>query len=625
MPATSSPTGFVLPEPDLEWAEGGPRSREAGDVYFSAEDGLAESRAVFLAGCGLPERFAPGAVFTIGELGFGTGLNALAVLDLWRRHRPAGARLHMVSLEARPFRREQARRALSAFPELAGLASRLLSQWPPPLKGLHRLHFDAEGFTLSVVHGAAPHAMEALEFAADAWFLDGFAPSANPDMWSGAVFAEIARLSKPGARAATFTVAGAVRRGLAEAGFTVAKRPGFGRKRERLEAVLNPDAGRTASGSQAFPRRTAPPGERIAVLGGGIAAASLVRAFARRGVSPTVFAAGGWSSGASGAPTGLLTPRLEAIDRPHARALLNAFDYARRLYGEHGAFRDEGILRCARDPQGEARLKRIASQLDEDFEWLGADAAEARTGVKSGRGGLWMARAGRFDPTGLVTGLSGVQSVRTERISSLERLPAGWRLLDVERQTAFEADTLVLAGGAGMDRLAARLGLALETTAGHVILADGSPPSAPVAWGGYLAAAPGGVMLGATHIRGSNPGLAEEADASLRADLAAFAPSHAGALGATRSSWAGVRAAMRDRLPICGPVPLLGADGAGLPDQFAPRLYVLSGFGARGFAHAPLLAEALVSDLLDEPAGLERSAREALHPARFPIRAARRG
>ncbi len=632
--------GYVLAPPALDWsAEGGPRDRETGDIYFSAEDGLAETRAVFLDGCGLPERWSQRAsarrVFTVGELGFGSGLNALALQDLWRRTAPPGARLHMVSLDARPWRREDAARALRAFPELLDLADALLAQWPAPRQGLHRLHLG-HAMTLSVLHGRAPEALSELDFKADAWFLDGFAPAANPDMWSDVIFAEVARLSAPGARAATFTVAGAVRRGLASAGFTVEKRPGFGRKRERLEAVFEGAPAPARPDPFARSKRRA---GAVCIIGGGIAAASLVHAFARRGVSPTIVARGGWARGASGAPSGLFTPRLELEPRPHARALLGAFDYARRLYEGLDGFKAEGALRLAGDEAGQARLERLGEALGADFQCIDAAAAAERTGVSGAPGGLWMEGAGRFDPGALVTALAGGAEVIDAQASQLEEAAAGWRVLDEAGGVIAEAGTVIVAGGSDADRLIqAAGGIELERTAGRVALFDADAPAAPIAWGGYVSGAPGGqVLLGATHVKGADAAEPGEAEAALTADLAARLPALAAGLGPARASWAGVRAATRDRLPVCGPAPhgdyarIWGDHARGGPPpaddapSARPGLHVLTGFGARGFAHAPLLAEALVCDLEDEPSALEVSGRGALHPARFAWRAAKRG
>jgi tRNA 5-methylaminomethyl-2-thiouridine biosynthesis bifunctional protein len=124
----------------LDWTDDGqPRSRLFGDVYFSAEDGLAESRAVFLKGCGLPERWAGRGRFTVGELGFGTGLNILALLDLWRREGPPDGQLHVFSIEGFPITADEAAQALSRWPELGDLAGLLVGRWPGRARGMHRV------------------------------------------------------------------------------------------------------------------------------------------------------------------------------------------------------------------------------------------------------------------------------------------------------------------------------------------------------------------------------------------------------------------------------------------------------------------------------------------------------
>ncbi|MGJ3231690.1 MAG: tRNA (5-methylaminomethyl-2-thiouridine)(34)-methyltransferase MnmD [Oceanicaulis sp.] len=613
------PFELKRPYAQLDWRGEDPHARDADDVYFSAVDGLEESRAVFLAGAGFPDRFSKDATI-VGELGFGTGLNFLALWDSFRRHAAPGARLHFVTVEGFPLRREDAARALAAFPELERLSAALLAVWPSPHKGAHRRVFEGGRVTLTVFHDKAEAALSQMDFAADAWFLDGFAPAKNPDMWTPALFAEIARLSKPGAPAATFTVAGMVRRGLAEAGFAVEKKPGFGRKRERLEAIYEgAPAARRVTPFLAPSARSGP----VAVIGGGISAASLVEAFARRGRSVDVFAQGGWARGASGAPRGLLTPRLEAGDRPHNRALLAAFDYARSLYEGQPGFEPSGVLRLAGEGAGLDRLERLAELLDDGFAWRGADAAEALTGAACGPG-LWMARAGTFDPARLVASLAGDAPVRDTAVARVETVKDGAAVIGAEGRRLGVYETVILAGGYAAAPLLPELHL--EATTGRVGVFEGAGPAAPAAWGGYAAACAGGVLVGATHVKAETPEPEADAEPALRA-LGAEGPL-ALELGEMRESWGGVRAAVKDRLPVAGLLPADGfaerwaAASKGGPWSDAPEpgdgaVIALTGFGARGFAHAPLLAEAIVSALCNEPAPLQRDGLEALHPARF--------
>lgn len=627
---------LLRPHAELDWSEDGPLARAAGDVYFSKQNGLEETRAVFLSGCGLPDGFQDRPVYTIGELGFGTGLNFLAAWELFRRTAPAGARLHFVSVEGFPLRREDARRALGAFPELMALSGALIDAWPAARKGAHRRVFDGGRVMLTLFQDEVLPALANMEMTADAWFLDGFAPARNADMWADQVFAAIARLSRPGTRLATFTVAGIVRRGLAGAGFSVAKAAGFGRKRERLEAVFQGEAAKPAPSPFA---RLDPQTGPVAVIGGGIAAASLIHALRHRGASLEVFAQSGLAAGASGAPSGLFTPRLEAADRPHVRATLAAFDHARALYAGLPGFEAEGALRLGGADKDTGRMQRLAGMLGEDFAFVDAARAEALTGLAGAGQGLWMEGAGRFDPAAIVRGLFADQPVRTEPVAALRAAGTGWQLLGEDTNLLCEAQTVILACGAGLSRFEGLTGLNVEHTAGRVAVfaSDRDLPRAPVAWGSYVSRTPSGdVLVGATHEKGADPGPAGAAVEELRRSLAERLPDFEAAIGGVMESWPGVRAAFADRLPAAGGVAgdrfdTIWRDAArgGLLDPAArsglrPGLAVLGGFGARGFAHAPLLAEALVSDLFGEPSPLERDGRQALHPARFAFRALRR-
>lgn len=224
---------------DLDWGQAGaPRSRRFDDIYYSSEQGLAESRVTFLEGCGLPAAWADHGTFTVAETGFGTGLNIAALTHLWQAAKPVKGRLEVHSVEAFPLTRSVVIRALSVWPELGPVMSALAQAYPAdgPGTGVHRWPLAAD-ITLTLHVGQVADVLSAAEFRADAWFLDGFAPAKNPAMWHPSVLARIGRLSRPGARLATFTAAGAVRRGLAAAGFEVRKQSGFGRKRERIVAV----------------------------------------------------------------------------------------------------------------------------------------------------------------------------------------------------------------------------------------------------------------------------------------------------------------------------------------------------------------------------------------------------
>ena len=211
-------------EPGLDWRDGViPVSRRFDDPYFSLQDGLAETRHVFLAGNGLPQRLCDG--FHIAELGFGTGLNMLAVLEAWRASGQDGT-LRYTSFEAYPLPAEDIARALAHFPQAEAFAGDFLAHWAA---GARR--FALSGLQVEVIVGDARKCLPDWQGRADAWFLDGFSPAKNPEMWSADLMADVARHTTPGGTFATYTAAGHVRRALADAGFTVTRQPGHGRKR----------------------------------------------------------------------------------------------------------------------------------------------------------------------------------------------------------------------------------------------------------------------------------------------------------------------------------------------------------------------------------------------------------
>ena len=216
----------------LEWRDGKtPVSRQFDDPYFSLDNGLAETRHVFLDGNDLPARFTDG--FHVAELGFGTGLNLLTLIEAWQSSGTSG-QLQFTSFEAYPLLKEDAARALEAFPALAPLATLLLKDWS---RQTHTREV-ADGVIFNLVIGDAAQTLPMWDGSADAWFLDGFSPANNPQLWTPELMVEVARHTGPNGTAATYTAAGFVRRGLAEAGFTVTRTQGFGRKRHMTRAHL---------------------------------------------------------------------------------------------------------------------------------------------------------------------------------------------------------------------------------------------------------------------------------------------------------------------------------------------------------------------------------------------------
>ncbi len=599
----------------MDWSDGVPRSRRFDDVYYTAHDGLAESRAVFLQGCGLPQAWACRRRFVVGELGFGTGLNILALLALWRDTREPSARLHVFSVEAYPLTRAEAERALAAWPELAELAAPLLRAWPDGRQGFHRIDFPEHGALLDLWIGEAEDGLVAWSGHADAWLLDGFAPAKNPQMWSDTLLQHVGHHCAPGARLATFTVAGSVRRSLTQAGFSIGKRPGYGRKRERLEA-RRPEAGRLGDAESP---KVSPP--RIAIVGAGIAGAALARALGQLGYASSVIDSGGPGAGASGNPAALVTPRLDAGLGPVAQLHAQAFARAVALYG--GGSPDgviaRGALQLETGTKDAGRFATIAAWRGFAAGALAPVTAEAVRGLlREGEapGALAYRDALVVEPARVLQTWLGETPIIQADVAALHRTDQGWALLDAAGTSVMDADAVVLAAGPATVRLLPPSGFAkppLHPVRGQASWTSAvTAPGPAAAWGGYaIPLSGGGLLFGATHGRGEwDVAVRTDDDARNLAQLAHGRPALASAVEASRAvtplrNRASLRAATLDHMPLAGAVP--GYDG----------LFVLSGLGGRGFTLAPLLAEHVSALIAGAPSPLACTTVAVVDPGRF--------
>ncbi|MEM6556268.1 MAG: tRNA (5-methylaminomethyl-2-thiouridine)(34)-methyltransferase MnmD [Pseudomonadota bacterium] len=603
------------PRPDLQWRQDGtPVDPRVDDVYYSVEDGLAETRAVFLTGCGLPEVWISRSNTIIAELGFGTGLNFLATWQLWQQTRPKGAWLNFVSFEGYPLDGEDIERALKPWPELAPLAEKLCARWPSRAKGVRQIIWPEDGIILTLHIGLIEQTLPQARFEADAWFLDGFSPAKNPAMWHEALWPHLAARSRPGARAATFTVAGAVRRGLANAGFTVEKKPGHGRKRERLEACYQPDAHPKMIASSSDPK--------IAIIGAGIAGACLAAALTARGARVSVFdQTAGLAEGTSGNPLALVMPRLDAADTVQARLLVDAYLHAQAFYeGRPGVSRTETVHR----PWDEAERVRFQKVLADPP--LSLDQLEALP-----NGGLFHKRSLVIEPALLLPDL-------------LRGIDVNWAtrtVLDPDAKTVNgEAyDVVLLANGWEMQDQVPELGLVGRLGQIEWLTSDIEAPASAIAAGPYAIAAGRTRLWGATfeHHRGGEPQISVAAQAENRRSLEQLAPYWSQeAEKQVPISRAGIRATTTDRLPVIGAWPdtdALSSDRHPL-ERAAWRieddkydkvgLYLAGGFGSRGFTWAPWAASILRARIFDDPIPARADALQAVVPNRHFLRGMKR-
>jgi tRNA 5-methylaminomethyl-2-thiouridine biosynthesis bifunctional protein len=613
----------LLTQPEIDWKDDGtPVARAAGDVYFTAGDGLGETRAVFLAGCSLPEAWSGRETFTIAETGFGTGLNFLAAWDLWRETRPSPtAFLHFVSYEGFPLAREDAARALSAWPELADLSERLIAVWPGPVRGVRHFIWPEDGVTLTLHLADISESLPDSIYHADAWFLDGFSPAKNEAMWAPDLFKWISERSVPGTPAATFTVAGAVRRGLAEAGFSVAKAPGHGRKRERLEARLAtpPSPEPDVYGLS----RPLPRANRVAILGAGIAGASAAHALAQLGADPVIFdPEDGPASGGSGNPMGLVMPRLDAGDTAQARLLVDAYLAARHMYAGRPGVTETDVRQVPKDDAETARFEKLLADPPLPLEDL-----EALSG-----GGVLHKRALIVEPAKLIPSL----------LEGVEQHYGAAPEVDLAARTVNGAafDAIILANGMAAGGMLPWLGL--EARMGQVDFTEGPadvPPFA-MASGTYALALGPKRLWGATFDKVAPDTLPFTSDAAREENLKGVETLSPYWIRDTANadivSRASLRATTSDRLPLIGAVPdhdafletFAGMRKGRPADADAPlleRVFISSGFGARGFTWGPWAGSVLAARLCGAPAPASRSALEAIAPTRLLLRALKRG
>lgn len=606
------------PHPKLNWRDDGtPEASAHDDIYYTIESGLEETREVFLTGCDLPERWIGREQITIAELGFGTGLNFLALWQLWEQFRPSpAAQLHFVSFEGFPLDREDAARALSNWDELSPFADELLRKWPHRARGIRRIDWPASNISLTLHIDDIARALPASRFKADAWFLDGFSPAKNAAMWDASLYPLIAERSSPGAAIGTYTVAGHVRRGLSEAGFKVQKMPGHGRKRERLEAEFegklpvcrDPHGFRSPS--------TTP--KTVAILGTGIAGLCTAEALSRRGIAVTVFdPAPKSASGASGNPLALVMPRLDAEDNTTARLLIDAYLHARQFYSGVPGAETGDVRQMPRDEKDTARFAKVLADPPFPLEDLEAIAG----------GGMLHKNAVILRPAEIIKNLASLSKISTELGKpppSLEQLTRTF-------------DAVIFANGMATNETAPWLNLKPKLGQVEHVAGASRTNAAAIASGHYAITTGTERLWGATfeasgEVRTSNAARAENNE-----KLKMLAPWMASeSKKAMQTSRASVRATTADRLPIAGALP----NHKAALDLFAPlskgqavdanaplveQIYIMTGLGTRGFTWAPWLADILAAQLCSEPPPATQKTLEAIAPMRLIIRSIKRG
>ena len=650
---------------ELSWSDDGqPFSTHFGDVYFSRDSGLDETRHVFLQHNDLDQRWAalpPGTSFCIGETGFGTGLNFLCAWQRWEQLAPTDAHLHFISSEKYPLSRQDMQRALALWPELQPWASQLLAQYSDLAPGWQQFSLAAGRVTLTLLIGDLLDTLPQLDAQVDAWFLDGFAPAKNPDMWQPALYQQMARLSRSDATVATFTSVGDVRRGLQAVGFDMRKVKGYGRKREML-------CGRLLSQPPAtwappwYQRPTLPAGgERsVLVIGSGLAGCSTAFALARRGWQVTVIERHATAAAeASGNTQGILYCKLSPHQTPLSRFVQASYAYCLRLLHEllpqgDGNWAACGVLQLSTDDKERQRQLALAEQgYPHSFlHNVDVEQASALAGLDVQQPGLFFPGAGWVNPPSLCQALLQHPNIRlltNSDVLQLEQRDRHWHALDAQGQSIASAAVAVICSAADSRRFEQSSRLPLKAIRGQITELPATERSRQLRTvlcaEGYISPA----RHDRHHLGASfrfdrlDTQPSTEENLSNLALLDSLSPALAEALRpqqdpATLAARAALRCTSPDYLPLIGPLAdaqafdndyaVLGKDASKQPQtptRWYPGLYINAGHGSRGLVSCPLSGELIAAWIGDEPLPLPRDVAWAVHPNRFLLRQLVRG
>ena len=575
----------------FEMRDATPYSPAFGDVYHSAAGGLAQVQHVFLAGNGLPGRWARRDRFVILETGFGFGLNFLATWRAWKEDPARPRRLHYVAVEKHPFTLADLRALHEAYPDVRDEAAALHAAWPVLVSGGHRLEFDDVLLTLFFADIAI---LRDLRLAADAVYLDGFAPTKNPEMWTHQVMRSISRLAAEDATVATWSVATPVRDALQATGFAVEKRAGFGGKREML-------VGRNIRKVS----RSTPAERKAVVVGAGLAGAAVCERLCARGWEVELRERHAEpAQEASGNHAGTFHPIVTPDDSIFARLTRAGFLYALQRWNALDAVRYDrcGVLQLARNDKELASQRESTAGLPPEYaQYVTAEEASSHAGVPLGAPGVWFPEGGWIQPASLVRAQLDACGERLQRrfASTVEKIPDG--------------RVVVLANSAEAPKLCTIPNLRLRRVRGQLTYLAESAIEAP-----HVVVLRGGMLLppvDATCVVGATYDL-EDPDAAVREDSHEGNLARLGAIvGTSDAKPIGGRVAFRavtpDRLPVVG--------------KISHDVHAAFAYGSRGLVWAALAAEIIACELEGEPLPVEGKLADALAPARFKRRAESRG
>lgn len=597
-----------------------PISKQFGDSYFSKDNGLLETRHVFLNGNDLPERLAQlqnFEYFSVGETGFGTGLNTLALWQLWQQVRPDNhSRLHVISVEKFPLTKTDLIRALNVWPELQPLAQKLIESYPLPIAGCHRLSFPDERFSLDLWLGDAHDVLPMMEKShkVNAWFLDGFSPACNPEIWEENVLKNLVQLSAVGTTFTSFSVAGVLKRGLRQHGITIFRPRGFMHKREMLKGIWLEEkptepliADRPLQQKTDIKPQSIFQQRQIAIIGAGIAGLNCAWALAQRGHQITLYDKVAPLAGASGNPMAVLNPQLCSIQQSPEHLMTATWQYANQYYAKFEAFRAIQIHQMALK-DAEEKLS-LADQYPDHV--LYAESASA-IGLKTQFSNLNLSYAGAVSPHQLCDQILQHPLIRYQQADITRIQSTDCIQLFSTDQLQGKYHHVIICASYNSGQFTPQYP-SLKPIRGQVSWVKNSEnslsPQKAYSYGGYC------MQLDAEHLilgasfhpnRVDDEVLLEDHVHNYQLIHNVF-PEYAQSL-APPETWQG-RASLRAQSPDYFPV--LGK----LQDD--QEIYTLAGLGSKGFLYAPLCSEVLASQILNEACPISASLFRKLSTQRF--------
>ena len=635
----------------LNWRDEQPESTQFGDIYFSVEDGIAETEHVFIQSNQLPDRLAQldQPIFTIGETGFGTGLNFLVARNHFLTIAKPNQTLHFISCEKYPMRLDDLKRALTPIrvkePFAEGV-DQLVRLWPAALPGFHKLSFDNGRIQLWLLFGDAAQQLSQINTKVDAWFLDGFAPSKNPEMWHEGLFQQLARLSGKRTSFATFTSAGIVKRGLQSVGFEIKKIPGFGRKREMIHGQFNQPQNPQSFIQPWLARPIAHEGQsNCAVIGAGLAGASVAHALAEKGIQVDLYErAPKPATGGSGNPQGALYAKLPAVptaaSRIHANGLQFTVNQLKALNLNDQQHADLcGVLQLAiteKDKKLQQKLIEANNYRETLVKPVTAEEASELAGTTTEHSALFFPEAGWASPPKLVDYLLNHDNINchfSQTIQAVEHVDQQW-LINGKRYS-----NVVICSAYEIELLNGLAKIDVKPIRGQTswCSATETPELKTVVCGeGYISPALNGeYCFGASFkVNDTSQGLKQEEhqhnlDLLQRALPKLFETVQERELTGRASQ----RAGTRDYLPMVGALcntdalveqyQRLSVDASTEFNDTAPwldGLYVSLGHGSKGLITCPIAAEIIAAQIANQPYPLEQELIDILSPQRFAIR-----